>query len=151
MYELPYLSLICNGKLDFRKKQNVEVIIRLFFYFHWLLRILMILSTLIWLLDKGFLAISWLKFRLCTFIHFSIQIIKMLWISFQFNSQNEKMDSEASRTRIKPKVEKLSKDTRSFLNHLVLCDNTCLIERMAYVAHWHTNKYFTALKGGSFN
>lgn len=75
----------------------------------------------------------------------------MLRISFQFASLNEKMDSEASRTRFRLEVEKLSKDTCSFLNHLALCDNTCLIERMAHVAHWLTNKYFTALKGGSLN
>lgn len=63
MYELPCLSLICNGKLDFRKKQNVEVIIRLFFYFHWLPRILMILPTLIWLLDKRLIKIQTVHFH----------------------------------------------------------------------------------------
>lgn len=74
----------------------------------------------------------------------------MLWVSFQFASLHKKTDSKTSRTKLKHQVGKLSKDTHFSLNRLVLCCNTCLIERMAHAALWPTSHHFTTLKSGSF-
>lgn len=54
----------------------------------------------------------------------------MLWVSFQFVSLNKQMASKTSRTKLEHHVEKLSRDTHSSLNHLVLGYNTCQIEKM---------------------
>lgn len=69
---------------------------------------------------------------------------------FPFASLNKKTDGKTSRTKLKRRVGKLSKDTHFSLNHLLLCYNTCLIERMAHAALWPTSNHFTALKSGSF-